>query len=122
MKQKLLILSAGLMLLTACHASNPLMKANKNNLAKLLMNAEIYAQQKTHLYDSSSSVYLTCVKNPKHFDNPFKQSNNPCHHYLETMLKYIHKHSQFKNLDLQQLQSPSLLKKITKTLSNDEVR
>lgn len=125
---KPLLMSSALcatLLLSACGSSgsNPLLTQKKEKAMAFLRQAEGYASQKTHVYYASGSVYVTCMVNPKHFDNPFiKDAKNPCQDYVKTMLDVPNKPAAFKGLRYSQLISPSVTKRLGTALDErDEI-
>lgn len=108
--------------LTACHKpQNPLLTANTNQAINFLIKIQQKASEKTGLYNSSDSVYTTCVKNPSHFNNPFSPSaKNPCDAYLQTMVSLAQKatgdQKQFANLTLANLKDSAVVNKLSKPL------
>ena len=114
-----MILLLGIMLhITGCRQhKNPLLAAKQSEAVKFLINAENYASNKKHLYYFMESVYLTCVQDPQHFDNPFNPNEkNPCKSYLNTMTDYAQQTKQFKGLKVNDLTDPVALKKLEKPL------
>lgn len=102
--------------------NNPLLTAKKAQAVKFLVAAQDAASQKTHLYDSSASVYVTCVQNPAHFDNPLnKSAANPCGHYFQEMVDYAKQTQNFKGLKVSDLKDPAVAKKLAKPLIQEMV-
>ena len=117
----LLLIPSACLLLSACHNQNKLLTGTRPSVAKFLMNAEISAQQKTHLYDSNNSVYLTCINNPKHFLTPFSREKHPCDNYFNAMLSYAKTYKGFENISLNQLKSKQVANRIKDVLINEEI-
>lgn len=105
--------------LTACHShSNPLLTAKKAKAVKFLVAAQDYASTKTHLYYATDSVYVTCIKNPSHFNNPLNSAApNPCANYLKAMSEYTSKAGGIKDVSVSDLQDSAVIKKLGNALS-----
>jgi len=108
--------------LTGCH-SNPLLTAKKDQAVKFLVAAQNEASQKTHLYDSGQSVYVTCVQNPSHYDNPLDQTaKNPCDGYLQTMVSYASQTKDFKGLTLGDLKNQTVIKNLGQSVLDEMIK
>ena len=114
-------------ILAGCHRhSNPLLatgKTKKEQAVKFLVAAGFDASQKTHLYDSSQSVYVICVQNPAHFNNPLdKTAKNPCNAYLQAMVSYANKTKGFKGLTINDLKDQSVIKIFRKPILDEMIK
>lgn len=101
--------------LAGCYsqASNPLLTKNPDEVIKFLDKAETYASEKTHLYDGSDSVYLACVKNKSHFDNPLDtNAKNPCDGFLKAMVSYAKQSKNFSDVEIADLQDKAVVQKL----------
>ncbi len=120
MKKILLTLPIALTcLLSACHDSNPLLTQPIKSTAKIVYNAEIKAMQDSHVYDAMGNVYLNCLSNPGHYDEPFGQSGNKrCESFFNALLKELQKQPKFNNLSLSNLKDPKVGKRLSKPMIN----
>jgi hypothetical protein len=111
------VLVSSTLLLSACHNSNPLLTQNKKETVQFILNAQNYASEQTHLYDSVGSVYLDCLNNPLHFSNPFaKQNDKGCENIFKQMLIYAKKTKHFSSLSLNNLKDKQVEKRVGKAV------
>ena len=122
-KITLLILTSSILInLNACHDSNKLLTNDPQQAVKFLYQAEVYAAEETHFYDSAGSAYLACIQNQNHFNNPFAaDGDNGCEKFLAAMAQYAQRDKNFNGLTVGDLKDPAVAKRLQDDLFNYEL-